>query len=59
MKTTMNDEHWMQHALELAHKAEAAGESLGPSTGSGLWFLIACVHGVRSLIFDCVQQQSF
>ncbi len=22
----MNDEHWMQHALELAHKAEAAGE---------------------------------
>jgi len=22
----MNDEHWMQHALELAHKAETAGE---------------------------------
>jgi tRNA(adenine34) deaminase len=22
----MTDEHWMQHALELAHKAEAAGE---------------------------------
>jgi len=22
----MNDEHWMQHALEFAHKAEAAGE---------------------------------
>lgn len=22
----MNDEHWMQHALELAKKAEAAGE---------------------------------
>ena len=22
----MNDEKWMQHALELAHKAEAAGE---------------------------------
>jgi tRNA(adenine34) deaminase len=22
----MNDEHWMQHALKLAHKAEAAGE---------------------------------
>jgi len=26
MITIMNDEHWMQHALELAHKAEAAGE---------------------------------
>lgn len=22
----MNDEYWMKHALELAHKAEAAGE---------------------------------
>lgn len=22
----MSDEHWMQHALELAHKAETAGE---------------------------------
>ena len=22
----MSDDHWMQHALELAHKAEAAGE---------------------------------
>ena len=26
MITIMNDEHWMQHALELACKAEAAGE---------------------------------
>jgi tRNA(adenine34) deaminase len=24
--TCMNDEHWMQHALKLAKKAEAAGE---------------------------------
>ena len=26
MITNMNDKEWMQHALELAHKAEAAGE---------------------------------
>jgi len=26
MITNMSDEHWMQRALELAHKAEAAGE---------------------------------
>ena len=26
MNTIMNDEHWMQHALELAHKSEACRE---------------------------------
>jgi len=26
MMTNMSDEYWMQRALELAHKAEAAGE---------------------------------
>jgi len=26
MMTDMNDEYWMQHALELAHRAEIAGE---------------------------------